>query len=557
MIKLCSTPAVSCILFPASSPESGTSTRLHLSTSLDYSTGKLFRTGLDGVYGLDGNRREYNPSRVRQNLTDIDEHKRTVPNVVAMQGNGNIGLNNWAIAFLEVDGSPTLIVPAGEVLHERVYPCFIAARSDDGTECYTIQHVMIFRDPDIAPQDRERLTWEGIEERKLIVNRPDREMHGDTVFLPIWNEQLRNVTVSLDLKRPDSPIDWNETNRVSLVEFVELSRFDSDLPSPVKGGINGHGLLILPVELGPSETVGKNVIRFKEPIKNVRFAFFGIPCRSLLNGSHSGGSPLNPILHYFYDLRHVFDLGSIECSVTPSSTGTATASGRIEFYLFEWALKANTFEKAKGLLRALHNGTQLCPLQIDIAALRDAANADSASCEVITMLDNLKTSGSAVDNALQARGYRKKSTRSDVKDPGDFYCEPASDGISGIIVLPQRNVYSYSFIGCVHDQCDDQYVVLAVVGGQGGIRPSRLPDVIQAPLRSAITLEEAVDAINAQLTKAFGREWEWRNDDELLLLDQGGDVHQDVNSGGIGYTVGSSMDRKKISAELLLAINKT
>ena len=106
------TPAVSCILFPADG-SSGSNEQLFISTSKDYTLGKLYRTGRDAVYAKSRRidrkgrtQRVYDAGLARRGLATLDEHLSWFSAthddwaLRARQGHGNIGMNNWAVAYV-------------------------------------------------------------------------------------------------------------------------------------------------------------------------------------------------------------------------------------------------------------------------------------------------------------------------------------------------------------------------------------------------------------------------------------------------------------------------
>jgi hypothetical protein len=112
---------------------------------------------------------------------------------------------------------------------------------------------------------------------------------------------------------------------------------------------------------------------------------------------------------------------------------------------------------------------------------------------------------------------------------------------------PVRNCYSYSFIGTL-EKGEKSYVMLATTGGISGQRPGG--STFGCPIRASLDLESAVRAIvNMQLVRLWG-EGDWCQ--RLLLLDQGGDVHQWIGTGGVNYVVGSYIDRSLLSAMLAI-----
>jgi hypothetical protein len=166
------------------------------------------------------------------------------------------------------------------------------------------------------------------------------------------------------------------------------------------------------------------------------------------------------------------------------------------------------------------------------------------------------------------KGYEFKTDCNDVKNFGDFcfeYKNKAKKTLGNVTLLPKRNVYPYSFIGIISGaegrKAEKDYLVLAVTSGVSGIRSGAAGAGIifnTVPLKAGFSLEDAVAAIESQLSAKFGPGFSLGDDDnnKLLLLDQGGDVHQWLGAGGVKTVVGSSEGRKLISSELIVATDE-
>lgn len=524
-MRFISHPTVSGVLLPVDGSAKGES--LEFSLGSDYRIGKLIRGGLDAVHGLDTNgRREYDPVKVRCKLSTIDTHigqRKQVgssPKVVVHQGHGNIGLNNYAVACkIGEDGSARLILPAGEPLHERVYPCFVKTRVGDRAPGYTIEDVIFFVErPDPLPQDWKIVDWVanrgGPEEAEFAkAPHPDRELLGGHVYIPIWDPLLKGQPLSrMDY---DERIDWDGLK----VSFAKIPRGNL-------GTVENLKLCLVPLDL--------NRTFIGTPIVGVEFAFFGIPVESLSHKDAHVGDELARHAHYYYDLRHLIDLIGV---------------GSPEFYLLEYALKRGGFGQTRELLRNYRaGGPVLGPLQVDIEDLFDRAAQNKAHRAVLSTLAFYLRCPTALSGDLQAKGYTQLPSHAAKPDPGHFF-------IDGRIlnVWPLRNTYSYSFIGIINVPGNERYLLLAATGGHGGLRPHG--GYFGGALATGLNLEAALDSIYRNLAELWGlqfHEADRHDDDRLLLLDQGGDVHQWIGVGGLGYVVGSSEGRALMSALLMV-----
>lgn len=527
--------AVSCILFPAKSKDDSSQTRyLELFVSDNYSIGKLIRSGRDAVYGLgSAGERIYDAKAVRQDIRTIGQHlgaykaEGASPRVLAHQGHGNIGLNNWAVAYIGTpQGQERLIVPAGEPLHERIYPCFASTKCDGKTH-YDIHDLVFFGQagghteivdwvPDLGPQGA------------MLTEDPDREFEGDSVFIPIWESEYQGR--ALTLTHHNSRINWNGFG----------ARF-AKVPRRPDGTIDAVGLRMVPTEISDGERQLETIRPLKTPLEKVNYAFFGIPVEGLVSSSAFAPTPplsAADLAHYFYDLRHLFDLIGV---------------GTPEFYLLEYAMKKDDFAAARQLL---NHGTPE-PLAVDLNDLINKLDPSADSAVRATLQGFLINKGS-LDSKLFSKGYVKVNDLDDITRPGDFWIDAPSPGRLVLRLLPRRNCYSYSFIGLVGPK-KDRHVLLAVTGGHGGLRPRDLNgrSIFSGPVRTSFELEEAVRRI---LGDAVIRKWGHneagdggnRDHDRLLLLDQGGDVHQWIATGGVNYVLGSSLDRSQLSGMLAI-----
>jgi len=269
-------------------------------------------------------------------------------------------------------------------------------------------------------------------------------------------------------------------------------------------------------------------------VDNVEFAFFGIPVENLF---HAGkiSNTLGDIIHYFYDLRHVFDL-------------FYTKTGDKEFYLFEYALKEDNFRQSRVILNgkpASLNLTKLLPL------------IQTHNVETVKKVIANVTQGKPIQD-LDAKGYQNVAK---IKNNGDYRCFVSSNGDPVIEFLPLRNVYPYSFAGIIDKDISKdgkEYLLLAVTTGQGGVRSGVFNKklVFTPPLEVGFTIEEAVEAIHLLLYDEKLLKDRISNIQKLILLDQGGDVHQWTAAEGLKDIVKSSTERPKLSAEIFVGIKK-
>jgi len=194
--KLIYHPGVSACLIPLDSID--TDTELFLSVSNDYSIGKLIRRGTDAIYGLDSQgHRIYDSSEVRERIYEIKQHKEYFSKVhsdyseILHQGHGNIGLNNWAVGYINDGTTQQLIVPSGEPMMERIYPSLI--KYGKYKKHYEISDIMYFYE---NTDNRKTLAWSDIEPKIVaIVDIPDRELvvspgTPESIFLPVWEDKL-------------------------------------------------------------------------------------------------------------------------------------------------------------------------------------------------------------------------------------------------------------------------------------------------------------------------------------------------------------------------------
>jgi hypothetical protein len=564
-------PTLSCVVIDTLDPNAP---ELFLSVNADFSLGKLFRTGLDAVYGLTStppkcvmygvthSPKEYDAKKVREKICTVPDHRDLVANIakpILSQGHGNLGMNNWAVAYTP----PCMIVPAREPVFERIYPSLIKTRKGDKPE-YEIADVMYFYDNKSG--GKPELTFDEV--ITTIRAEPDREVTDNAVYLPVWDDKLevctteeRDRRIDYDRKqirflrtqeerdklKPDQLADYGRGQ----VHFVKLDR-------NAKGTVEDSA--IKAVKLIDGAQAGNSEVKFYrlEKINSLEFAFFGIPVGNLLSKSRDvpskeTASKLGEIIHYFYDLRHVFDLGQLQL---PS---------KAEFYLFEYALKQNDFADAHALLM----GKRF--VKIDLVDL-----VNRLQSPVQNGLEALISNSAFIKKELENKGYCVKDTPEEVVDWGDFYLDQQNKVLT---VKPHRNVYPYSFIGMLrvtevlNDVLKNRYLVLGVTHGVSGIRSAKLDgqEVFEKnkPIRAGFALEKAISAlkegISTKITEQLLEEsrakklpqnptdifWDAPGDG-LLLLDQGGDVHQWLSTGGLKNVVGSSEERQQIAAELVV-----
>jgi len=550
MIRHSFNPAVSIVLIPIDDDHAP---ELFLDTSENYSMGKLFRTGLDAVHGRrvdsdTGNMKKiYDSGEARKDLKKIEEHLKSFQEYfqdncprkteIVLQGNGNLGLNNWSVGYINVECKTNLhklILPTGEPIFERIYPSLVKTICGNKPH-YEIAEVVYFYD---LGENEDIKTYSLKEVEDKTYENPDREMKDNYVFLPVWNESLKTLFTTGE---PVHWIDWCEDT-----QFFELPR------DPEKGTVvvDPKRLKIVALDFKEQQTNTSKEYKIREIPYDIEFSFFGIPVQTLAtkeftdskSNSSNPHSFLAEIVHYFYDLRHIFDLGQIS---------------QKEFYLLENVLKEKNFSKARDLLE------NKSLIEVYVQHLLELMVKERADTCVIGTLLSYVTYHDDLRNLLESKGYSYKANCDDVKEWGDFYFEKTPDGELDIIkVLPLRNVYPYSFCGIINTT-DQKYLLLAVTSGAGGVRAGSVKNsrnVFSAPLKAGFSLEEAVKAITDQLTREFARrdvEFSWGDDSKLLLLDQGGDVHQWLGAGGLKTVVGSSEGRKLISSELIVAIDET
>jgi len=519
--KLIYHPGVSACLIPLDS----TDTELFLSVSDNYSIGKLIRRGIDAIYGFDsGGQRIYNSSTVRQRIYEIKDHEayfsasHSGEAAILRQGHGNIGLNNWAVGYINDGTTQQLIVPSGEPIMERIYPSLI--KYGKYKKHYEISDIMYFYE---NTDKRKEMAWSDIEPK--IVPFPDRELvvspgTAESVFLPVWENNL----ISHEIPVLAGSIDY-ESESLADIRFVEIMKQHDGLLSQK----DFQQIKIAKLSLQYEDQKNKELLyKIDSLVDNVEFAFFGIPVENLFHAGRISNT-LGDIIHYFYDLRHVFDL-------------FYTKTGDKEFYLFEYALKEDNFRQSRVIL----NGK---PASLNLRELLPLIQTHNV--ETVRKVIANVTQGNPIED-LDAKGYQKVPT---IQHPGDYRFIPGCDPV--IEFLPLRNVYPYSFAGIIDQDVSidgEEYLLLAVTTGQGGVRSGvfRQRTIFTPPLEIGFTIEEAVEAINNLLMQN-----KIVNDkvEKLLLLDQGGDVHQWTDIGGLKNVVGSSMERSKLSAELFVGIN--
>lgn len=538
-------PTLSCVVIDTLDPNAP---ELFLSVNADFSLGKLFRTGLDAVYGLTSTppkcvmygvtqsstevSKEYDAKKVREKICTVPDHRELVTNIakpILSQGHGNLGMNNWAVAYTP----PCMIVPAREPVFERIYPSLIKTRKD-GKPKYEIADVMYFYDNGVK---QETFSYNDV--IATIQKEPDREVNDNAVYLPVWDDKLKLCTT----EERDRRIDYSGKQ----VRFVKLAR-------NAKGTVEDSAIKAVKFLMpNDQDIVNPEEIKYEYLLEDIgnslEFAFFGIPVGSMLDGSLEKDSEiskekarklskekarkLGEIVHYFYDLRHVFDLGQLPLPF------------KAEFYLFEYALKQNDFADAHALLMGKKQF-----VEINLLTLANGLQSPAQNGLKAVLSDSV-----FIKKELENKGYCAKNTPNDVVDWGDFYLDPQNKVLT---VKPHRNVYPYSFIGVL----EKHYLVLAVTHGMSGIRSAKLggQQVFKTnPMRVGFALEDAVDKVNTQLLSLFsallGIHWNPPGDEPgngLLLLDQGGDVHQWLNTGGLNNVVGSSEERQQIAAELVV-----
>jgi len=530
--KLMYNPGVSVCLIPLDS----TDTKLFLSVSDNYSIGKLIRRGIDAIYGLDSKgKRIYNSSEVRELIYEIKkDHEKYFStshlgySTILRQGHGNIGLNNWAVGYLNDGITHQLIIPSGEPIMERIYPSLI--KYGKYKKQYEITDIMYFYE---NTDNRKTLAWSEIEPK--IVHIPDREVTAsrgtaESVFLPVWEDSL----TSQEIPVLDGSIDYKLLTDIRFVEIIKqhdglLSKKDFQKIRIAKLSFLSHFQRLQEIE--------KSFYKIDILFDDVEFAFFGVPVADL-HQKKSISDTLSGIIHYFYDLRHIFDLFH-------------TKTGDKEFYVFEYALKKNNFEQAREII------LKGKPATLNLAKLLTLIPTHNVAT-IKRIIADVKQDKPIQD--LDSKGYRKVST---IVEDGDYLCYSSSDGDPIIEFLPLRNVYPYSFAGIIDENISKdgkEYLLLAVTTGQGGLRSGvfKGKTVLTPPLDIGFTIEEAVEAINTLLIHNKDKnkiilKGEIR---KLLLLDQGGDVHQWVCAGGLNNVVGSSTDRAKLSAEIFVGMKK-
>jgi hypothetical protein len=558
-------PAISYVIFPIND-HNKIGQELFLSTCTDYSVGKLFRTGLDAVYGGSFDKRIYDSKEVRKNLIEIPDHRNLFEErnrgkkIVLSQGHGNLGLNNWAVGYVNEPESqpesPQFIFPTGEPVHERVYRSFMKIVSGDHVR-YEIADIMYFYKKE-GDENVECLPLDDVDKKIKQAPFPDREVDDNYVFLPVWNGGLKDESIEIT---PYYGIDYGKLNdqlRNKGKKEVQFAAFK-------KGGIKRECLNRIKIvklnEVIPGDPEEYAVEEIPD-VSDIKFAFFGIPVEGLEKEVSEGttddatqSSELARIVHYFYDLRHVFDLGGISAK---------------EFYLFEHALKKNYFENARKFLRG-DPGT----LSINISELLQFLADQKADENVIGALYKFSKRHDDLKDVLVSKGYMPLEESPCNKHVsrlgyGRFCFEIKNNELHTVRIHPLRNVYPYSFIGIISSiETGQDYLLFAVTSGSSGVRSGYIGSKRifgNIPLKVGFTLNRAVEEIGKQLSELRKSEqfqksmnipldftWE---ESKLLLLDQGGDVHQWLGSGGLQTVIGSSEKRALISSELIVAIER-
>jgi len=542
------TPALACVILDIQAPNSP---ELFLSVNSDFSIGKLFRTGLDSVYGFvpspacvmhgvapnenDAKEcKEYDAKQVRRNICSVEEHRQNIEKNISTeeklvkcifsQGHGNLGLNNWAVAYTP----PYMVIPAREPIFERIYPSFIKTKKRNQPS-YEIANILYCYDLERG-NPAEILDWNTMQEiqKQIVTEHPDREVSNNAIYLPVWDENLQTIYIT---EERDQRIDYS---KLASVRFVKLIRNQL-------GTIVDNAVLAVKVTIG----VDHSSYSFEcEKIENLEFAFFGIPVNNLVGKSRQAlSSNLKDIVHYFYDIRHLFDLGQLKSTVKSNKSNF-----KGEFYLFEYALKKDNFAQIFDLL----SGNKKT-VEINISALSTKLQTPQRQ-----LLEALKDKERII-SSLTEKGYVVRDKPEEVTEIGDFCLYQKNEEL-WLEVSPFRNVYPYSFIGIL----ENQYLIFGVTHGASGIRSAKLGEKTlfkNKNIKAGLPLEDAVTSITNELLKlnlnVTDIQWnEDSNGDEksgLLLLDQGGDVHQWFAMGGLKNIVGSSEDRAKLAAELVVS----
>jgi hypothetical protein len=185
-------------------------------------------------------------------------------------------------------------------------------------------------------------------------------MSDNSVFLPVFQLSLKSLCFK------DKRIDYDTADEI---KFVELKRNSNGTIKPED--ING----VTVVRLSLEHIDQKKIITYQlvEIINDVKYSFFGIPVHKLSQKrpdetdkkKYPISDELASIAHYFYDLRHIFDLVQIS---------------KKEFYLSEYYLKKGNFDRAVSLLKKI-------ALKIDIPELLEHITNGGANENVIGALN--------------------------------------------------------------------------------------------------------------------------------------------------------------------------
>ncbi|MBN2531553.1 MAG: hypothetical protein JXB88_01610 [Spirochaetales bacterium] len=658
MLNLIHKPTVSIVLFPISED---THEELFINCSNDYSIGKLFREGLDAVYGFlpiipdtientvfnreiqESNilsreekkimadayepsssdfrkctgkygkiiiknilskikfskNREYNPACIRKNLKTIQAHineftgKEPGKTILFSQGHGNLGLNNWAVAYINDKRNRlpiSFLIPQGEPVHERIYPSFIKYKKKH----YKITDIMYFYN---NINDLEEVSYEQVK------NHMKKPAHNETVhyhecsgiYLPVWKNEYGATSKSktiftcfrnrdrrlvyeyeeetINSKTGDSysksyspnPLLIDEKNNETILKEI----FFVKLPTDENGIIRQSYLQNILITEVYDYDIHEDKVWLKK-MMDVEYCFFGIPVHDLSPGEQIDKEMVK-IIHFFYDLRHLFDLCQINIKGKELGMDMVNGDKDFPFYLFEYSLKENNFLP---IYELLDEGK---PVLVDLNKLKillSAYNAPSGlQNKMKKMTENLSVEAMGVlQKIFKQLGYNFVNDKNRVINTGDIYFETNNNTLVNIVVKPVRNVYVYSFIGIIklkqHNTYEEIYndaLIFAAVSGISGIRreqiKNKITDNIHTPIKLGENLEKAVEEIKKILSNEIfyfsdGKtasagflDPEW----QLLLLDQGGDVHQRLWTDNVKDIIGSYNERKEISCELIIA----
>ena len=537
-------------------------------TSDDYSNGKLIRNGKDFVHCIkpDSDQKIYDPNEVRKKLKTIPELIKG-QQYTLRQNHGNVGMNNWCVAW---DGKK-LIAPMGELLFERIYPSFVKTCNDK-----YIADIFYYID--------KSLKSDVIETLKKSQNNKNYE------FLPLSNAISELNSQTDYYNKPDDECDYKYLY-ISVIENaagITSVKTDNDNRYKIDWNTitgNNIGFEVLRIEyqdlfflrhfIKKAEVKNKNREKVRIPGSEIsfeevdmQFSFMGIPLFGFNKDNRVAKLNLKDILHFFYDIRHIYDPGIISIDI-PSE-------GKKDFYLAEYNLKCNNYAKARTLLDV--NGANYIDFDINgvdgIIKLINFQNPKYAkSIKSVLYSENI------LKNNLKPK-YKDKVTALPTNQ-GEYKIDWSSTP-KNLKISPLRNVYPLSFIGTL----GDNHIIFAVTAGVSGVRPGPGSG---ANLRIGYTIEEAISQIckvlidynlkiddsepdeelENKLAKIKTKDSEpdeklknelakIKTEDQstlkLLLLDQGGDVVQEIKSGGVGCTVSSSEGRESdssISATIL------